>query len=89
MATGKTGIPVSSMAMAINTPIKTKTQGSWPFITPSVISFISIACGAESSVVPKPQALSRSNNTPPIVIAETLAPIISPICCRIGVAPRI
>ena len=63
-------------------------QGRLPCITPSTIIFISVACGAASSLVPNPHALLRSTSTPPIAIAEATQPIISPICCFFGVAPR-
>ena len=69
-------------------PMNTKFQGRFPFITPSVTSFINVACGAESSFEPNPQAVFKRIKTPPIVKAEITAPINSPICCFLGVAPR-
>ena len=77
-----------SITTAMNTPINMSGQGRFPFITPSTIIFMSVACGAASSFVPKPHALLRSTSTPPIAIAEAKAPISSPICCLIGVAPN-
>ena len=88
MANGSTGMPRSSTASAINTPIKTSVHGRLPPITPSTIIFMSVACGAESSGVPKPQAAFNRYNTKPIVTADTTVPIISPYCCFTGVAPK-
>ena len=54
---------------------------------PSTIIFISVACGAGTSAPPYPQAAFRRYRTPPIARPDTTTPIISPICCFLGVAP--
>ena len=53
-----------------------------------MIIFISVACGADNSVVPNPHAEFKRISTPPIASADTTEPINSPICCFLGVAPR-
>ena len=73
--------------MAINTPMKINTHGNVPPITPSTTIFISVACGAGICSEPNPHAELRRYITPPIAKADTIAPINSPICCNLGVAP--
>ena len=87
MAKGSTGMPISSTTTARNTPIRIRPHGRLPFIIPSMTIFISVACGAPSSCVPKPQALSSKYSVAPMASAEAITPMISPICCFLGVAP--
>ena len=82
-------MPKSSITIAMNTPIKINVQGRLPSMTPSMIIFIIVAWGAASLSVPNPNAESRSTITPPIASAAAIVPMISPICCFLGVAPRI
>ena len=86
-ANGNTGIPKISTTIAMNAPAKTNPQGSDPPITPSIISFINIPCGAGSSSVPYPKDASNNHKIAPITSADTATPINSPICCLYGVAP--
>ena len=90
IAIGSTGSPRISITTATNAPQNTRPHGSVPPITPSTTSFINVACGAGSCTeLPNPHAALSRYITPPIVSAATTAPISSPICCHIGVAPTI
>ena len=89
MATGSIGSPSISIATATPIPQNTSPQGREPPITPSTTSFIREACGAGSSVELYPHALLRRYIIPPIARPDITAPINSPVCWYIGVAPTI
>ena len=90
MANASTGILRISATTATKTPTKIRVQGRVPPITPSITIFIKDACGAANCSEPNPpQELLKRYITPPIDNEETRVPIISPICCFLGVAPTI
>src|SRR4029453_15426762 len=48
---------------------------------------ISVACGAGNDCEPMPITSFRYNVVNPITSAETMTPMMRPICCELGVAP--
>ena len=86
-AKARTGSLNASAASAIPTPIATSVHGSTLSRTPSMTSFISVACGAGSSAVPNPYARSSRTTVRQTKTADERMPTISPIWMRSGVPP--
>ena len=68
-------------------PITTSAHGRFWSRTPSITSFISVACGAGSSVLPNPKPLPSASTVRQTNTAEVRTPMSSAVCCRRGVAP--
>src|SRR5210317_2087306 len=75
-----------SHTIAMPAPIATNAQGRFWSSTPSITSFINVACGAGSSVLPKPKPLPSARTVRQTNTAEVRTPISSAVCCRRGVA---
>ena len=87
-AKGITWTPTISTTMATPTPVRIRAQGNSAFMMPSTSIFIMVAWGAGISSPPNSQAAFIRYSTNPMTAAEAMTPMISPICCFLGVAPR-